>query len=308
VGGAGHDQRGDGPDDDGGGDRRAGRDNAGGLHQPARAFRRVRITGAIGPRAIGLGALGQGAVGQRAVGQRAVGPRAIRARGAGQRGAGALAIGADRCSTLRQQLHGILLWLPPVSQNLHVISGPVKGFSADLADVPFRAAAILVGMPDLVRPTMAVQASFLAGERAACTADGTPAAWLDRAAADFPAFVRASQEDRVMWGVPMTELWYVSGPAYLGSLAIRHRLTPELRREGGHVGYNVVPEHRRQGHATAMLAAGLALCRARGLAEVLVTCDADNLGSRRVIEANAGVLEPAGSAAGDRTCRYWIST
>jgi predicted acetyltransferase len=278
VGGAGHDQRGDGPDDDGGGDRRAGRDNAGGLHQPARAFCRVRIAGAIGPRAIGA------------------------------RGAGALVMGADWCSTLRQQLHGILLWLSPVSQNLHVIPGPVKGCSADLAGVPLRAAAILVGMPDLVRPTMAVQASFLAGERAACTADGTPSAWLDRAAADFPAFVRASQEDRVMWGVPMTELWYVSGPAYLGSLAIRHRLTPELRREGGHVGYNVVPEHRRQGHATAMLAGGLALCRARGLAEVLVTCDADNLGSRRVIEANGGLLEPADGAAGDRTCRYWIST
>jgi len=165
-------------------------------------------------------------------------------------------------------------------------------------------------MPELVRPTMAVAASFLAGERAACAADGTPSAWLDRAAADFPAFVRTSQQDREMWGVPMTELWYVSGEVYIGGVAIRHRLTPELRRDGGHIGYNVVPAHRRQGHATAMLAGALLRCRALRLTEALVTCDADNTGSRRVIEANGGVLEQAGALPGERPsdhiCRYWI--
>ena len=162
-------------------------------------------------------------------------------------------------------------------------------------------------MPELVRPTMAVAASFLAGERAACAADGTPSEWLDRAAADFPAFVRASQQDREMWGVPMTELWYVSGPVYIGGVAIRHRLTPELRRDGGHIGYNVVPAHRRRGHATAMLADALARCQVLGLTHALVTCDADNTGSRRVIEANGGALEPPAGTAADRICRYWIS-
>jgi predicted acetyltransferase len=163
--------------------------------------------------------------------------------------------------------------------------------------------AILIGMPELIRPTMAVRKSFLAGERAACTADGTSAEWLDRAAADFGAFVSASGQDRELWGVPVTELWYVSGDVYLGGVAIRHRLTPDLLREGGHIGYNVVPEHRRRGHATAILARSLVLCRALGLTRVLVTCDDSNVGSRRVIEANAGVL----AEVGDGTCRYWIS-
>jgi predicted acetyltransferase len=39
-----------------------------------------------------------------------------------------------------------------------------------------------------------------------------------------------------------------------------------------------------------MLAEALVVCRQLGLREVLVTCAVDNLGSRRVIEANGGIL------------------
>jgi predicted acetyltransferase len=93
-----------------------------------------------------------------------------------------------------------------------------------------------------------------------------------------------------MWGVPTTELWFVSGSVYFGTLMIRHRLTPDLLREGGHIGYNVVPEYRRRGHATAMLASACAICRERGMRGLLLTCEDDNIGSRRVIEANGGTL------------------
>ena len=41
-----------------------------------------------------------------------------------------------------------------------------------------------------------------------------------------------------------------------------------------------------------------------GLDRVLVTCDVDNEGSRRVIEANGGVLE---DVRGTKR-RYWIPT
>jgi predicted acetyltransferase len=209
--------------------------------------------------------------------------------------------GTRRCGN---SLIVLPLELSPVSHNLHVIGELVKGaFRPYCGGPPAGPTAILGGMPELIRPTMTVRKSFLAGERAASAADGTPAAWLDRAAADFGAFVAASRQDREMWGVPMTELWYVSGDVYLGGVAIRHRLTPELLREGGHIGYNVVPEHRRQGHATAILALALVRCRALGLTRALVTCDDSNAGSRRVIEANAGVL----ADVTDGTCRYWIS-
>jgi predicted acetyltransferase len=37
-------------------------------------------------------------------------------------------------------------------------------------------------------------------------------------------------------GGPSTVFWYVSGEYYLGTLVIRHRLTPAVAEAGGHVG------------------------------------------------------------------------
>ena len=83
----------------------------------------------------------------------------------------------------------------------------------------------------------------------------------------------------------------MDGTDYLGTVIIRHRLTPALEREGGHIGYHVVPGHRRRGHATQLLAQAKPVCRQLGLSELLVTCAEDNLGSRRLIEANRGTLD-----------------
>jgi len=157
-------------------------------------------------------------------------------------------------------------------------------------------------VPELVLPTLAVRDSFLAGERAACADDGTSPSWLDSVEADFEAYVARMRQPRQMWGVPTTAFWFVSGPVYYGGITIRHRLTPELRREGGHIGYIVVPPYRRRGHATAMLAGACTICRAQGMTELLLTCDEDNTGSRRVIAANGGKL----AEVTDGTCHYWI--
>jgi predicted acetyltransferase len=153
-------------------------------------------------------------------------------------------------------------------------------------------------MPYLVFPTTAVRESYLAGERAVSSLEaGADLGWLSRAAADFDAFVARRRSLTERWDVPVTELWYVEGSGYLGSLVVRHRLTPSLARVGGNIGYHVVPAARRQGHATRMLAEALVYCVHFGLDPVLVTCDAGNGPSRKVIEANAGVLE--GSANGE---------
>ena len=158
-------------------------------------------------------------------------------------------------------------------------------------------------VPRLDLPTVAVRDSFLAGEREICEEDGTSSAWLGEAAADFGALVARRRLPGQRWGVPITELWYVRERDYIGTVMIRHALTSALRHDGGNIGYHVVPRFRRQGHATAMLAAACARCRSGGMTSVLVTCRTENIASRRVIEANGGVLD----SQSDEIRRYWIT-
>ena len=104
--------------------------------------------------------------------------------------------------------------------------------------------------------------------------------------------------------VPETTLWWVDGDEYLGRLSIRHELTDLLREFGGHIGYVVRPSARRQGNASAMLAVALPIARVLGIDPALLTCDADNAGSRRVIESNGGVFEDQR----DDKLRFWVPT
>jgi predicted acetyltransferase len=105
--------------------------------------------------------------------------------------------------------------------------------------------------------------------------------------------------------VPTTTLWWVDGPDYLGRLAIRHQLAPgRIGERNGHVGYDVRPSARRRGHAGAMLAAALPVAAKLGLDRVLLTCDEDNVASRRTIERNGGVyLDRL-----DEKLRFWVPT
>lgn len=156
--------------------------------------------------------------------------------------------------------------------------------------------------PHLTTPTTAVRVSFLVGEQADCVMRGQPSDWLAEASEDFDAFVAERAGVRHRWGVPYSTFWYVSGPYFIGSLVIRHELTPDLLESGGHIGYHVVAPWQRQGHATRMLGEALAEARKLGLDRVLVTCLIENEPSRRVILANGGVHD--GQARGDD--RFWI--
>ena len=101
-----------------------------------------------------------------------------------------------------------------------------------------------------------------------------------------------------------TYLWMVDDDEVVGRISLRHTLTPWLLEVAGHIGYAVRPTARRRGHATRALALMLPVARARGIADVLVTCDEDNFGSRAVIEANGGVLEDVRGGK----LRFWIPT
>jgi predicted acetyltransferase len=109
--------------------------------------------------------------------------------------------------------------------------------------------------------------------------------------------------------VPSTFLFAFKGQRIIGRASIRHMLNDSLLRVGGHIGYVVVPEFRRQGHATTILRMALHFAHEKiGIARVLVTCDDDNIGSIRTIENNGGVLENVISGPGlDKPKRrYWI--
>lgn len=109
---------------------------------------------------------------------------------------------------------------------------------------------------------------------------------------------------RASWLVPATTLWWMFGTEYFGRLAIRHRLTPLLLEAGGHIGYDVRPSARCQGHATAMLRAALPIAHSLGIDPALITCDDDNVASRRVIEVNGGVYEDQRGVK----LRFWVPT
>lgn len=74
-------------------------------------------------------------------------------------------------------------------------------------------------------------------------------------------------------------------------------------------GYDIRPSALGRGLGTTILRLTLQRAAARGLPMVLLTCDADNVASRRVIENNRGVLTAwVRSADGRRMiCRYAIA-
>ncbi len=111
--------------------------------------------------------------------------------------------------------------------------------------------------------------------------------------------------------VKATYLWLVEEGRFLGETSIRHSLTPQLMRYGGHIGYALRYSAWGKGLGTRLLALALDYAKTNlGLRRVLITCDDDNLASARVIEKNGGQLQDKipniinGHAITTR--RYWV--
>jgi predicted acetyltransferase len=90
--------------------------------------------------------------------------------------------------------------------------------------------------------------------------------------------------------VPQTTWFWEVGGEFAGVISLRHELTPQLERHGGHIGYSTAPSWRGRGVATAMLLAVLQEARGLGLTRVLLTCDAANEPSWKTILRCGGVL------------------
>jgi len=95
----------------------------------------------------------------------------------------------------------------------------------------------------------------------------------------------------------------------LGKSSLRHELNDFLRNIGGHIGYVIRPDERQKGYGATILKLTLEKARERGLNRVLVTCDADNIASAKIIEKNGGILEATYQNADMPVPkrRYWIT-
>jgi predicted acetyltransferase len=91
--------------------------------------------------------------------------------------------------------------------------------------------------------------------------------------------------------IPGYRLWLWDGE-FCGSIGFRWQpgtssLPPHVL---GHIGYGVVPWKTRRGYATLALRLILERAREEGLEYVEITMDPENVASRKVVEANGGVL------------------
>lgn len=177
-------------------------------------------------------------------------------------------------------------------------------------------------MPALVRPELAHVASLVEAMREGYSRDNLRPTtedeiaqverepeWFVRQANNPPRHV-VLPDGTLGERVASTELWYVEGATFLGSVGIRHELNALLTTWGGHIGYAVRPSARGRGHASAMLAGALDHVRAHlPLTRVMLTVNLDNAASIRVIEKNGGVLHDEVDhpwVKGARGRRYWI--
>jgi predicted acetyltransferase len=107
--------------------------------------------------------------------------------------------------------------------------------------------------------------------------------------------------------VPNSTFWLVNiNNKILGTVNIRHRLTDFLLKEGGHIGYGIRPSERKKGYATKILELALLEAKKLGINKALVTCDSDNIGSKKTILKNNGIYYQTNTVEGKEKLGYWI--
>ena len=104
--------------------------------------------------------------------------------------------------------------------------------------------------------------------------------------------------------------------ASVGRINLRAASNPHLEQFGGHIGYDVEPNHRGHHYAARSVRLLVPLAQKLGLIPLWITCDPENLASRRSLEiAGAEFIEivdvPSDCAihksGHPRKCRYRLS-
>jgi len=101
----------------------------------------------------------------------------------------------------------------------------------------------------------------------------------------------------------------------MGRIGLRIGWTEHITKYTGHIGYNVFPEYRGHRYAARSCVLLFPLARAHSINPLWVTCNPDNIASRRTCELVGGVLVDTVELPGDREmfrrgerlkCRYRV--
>ncbi len=170
-------------------------------------------------------------------------------------------------------------------------------------------------MLELVRPTTRFKKSYLQAIREFQREGRYTYHNVDELQSNFRAHIdderqRIHPENIVVYRVPETIFWLVDDGEYIGRLELRHKLNDHLLEVGGHIGYSIRPSRRQMGYGTKILELGLQKAHDAGLDRVLLTCDPDNIASRKIIEKNGGQFENRIDVVRDgmeyHKLRFWI--
>lgn len=144
--------------------------------------------------------------------------------------------------------------------------------------------------PHLILPTKELKESFQLATKERILLS-TDAAWLHYQLDQFDEYLDYLAKLRVGQGakgsVAQTVYWLVANKIYLGEIHIRHQASGKIP---SHIYYDIAPNERKKGYGKLILQLGLAKAKELGLKEIIITCDQENIASRKIIVANGGKL------------------
>jgi Predicted acetyltransferase len=113
---------------------------------------------------------------------------------------------------------------------------------------------------------------------------------------NFSDYIRSLADDANGKGIssdwaPTSHFWLMDQSHLIGTLRIRHYLTPAVEERAGHIGYDISPQYRGKGYGHQIFALGLIEARRMAIREVLAICSQSNLASRRILEKAGGVIK-----------------
>jgi predicted acetyltransferase len=92
----------------------------------------------------------------------------------------------------------------------------------------------------------------------------------------------------------------------IGSIQLRHFLTPDLEKHGGHIGYGIRPSERRKSYGNQQLLLVFDVARNIKIPKVMISCDKDNIPSNKTALSCGGVLTCENIYKGKEQQIYWI--